>query len=337
MIDEGTEARRLLAILRERPQSVDPASTDARRKRALPRLEQHVRRVAARRKSSGRRRWIAVSIAAILSVVVTAISMRELRRYSIRADVAVRAVEGHLVQRVSGKAHALSAGDKLTLPVEGELQTDGGSRATLETAQGLTLRIEGGSRLALLGMSAGGSDRSVELHDGQIQCAVPKLAPGERFSVVTPNARVVVHGTRFAVRVDSAEVGVTRTCVRVSEGVVAVHHGGDVVTLLAGGEWGCRADERAAEGDSQHADRMTQPTVHGSGRTGVARRSERGSGTLAEETALLQTALAAERTGQFDAATAALTRLLSRFPDSPLGPEARDVQRRVSHEQPVAP
>jgi hypothetical protein len=338
VIDEAGEARRLLAVLRERPHSVDPASTDARRERALPRLEQHVRRVASRRKNSGRRRWVAVSLAAILSVVVTGIGIRELRLYDMRGGVAVRAVEGHLVQRVSGASYALSAGDKLMLPVEGELQTDGGSRATLETAQGLSLQIEGGSRLALSGMSPTGSDRSVELHDGQIQCAVPKLGRGERFSVVTPNARVVVHGTRFTVRVDSSEVGVTRTCVRVSEGVVAVHHGGDVATLLAGDEWGCRADERAAQIDSGHTSPMVAlPAVHGSGRTGVPHRSERSPGTLAEETALLQTALAAERTGQSEVAAAALTRLLSRFPDSRLGPEARAVQKRVLHAQPVSP
>jgi hypothetical protein len=336
MIDEAGEARRLLAVLRERPHSVDPASTDARRRRALPRLEQHVRRVAAQRKNSGRRRWVAVSLAAILSVAVVGIGLRKLRLYDTRGDVAVRAVEGHLVQRVLGTSRALSAGDKLMLPVEGELQTDDGSRATLETAQGLRLEVEESSRLALSGMSSAGSDRSVELHDGQIQCAVPKLGPGERFSVVTPNARVVVHGTRFAVRVDSSEAGVTRTCVRVSEGVVAVHHGGDVATLFAGDEWGCRPDERAAQvGSGQAGPVAPLPAVHG--RTGVPHRFERGPGTLAEETALLQTALAAERTGQFDVAAAALTRLLSRFPDSPLGPEARAVQKRVSHEQPASP
>ena len=54
------------------------------------------------------------------------------------------------------------------------------------------------------------------------------------------------------------------------------------------------------------------------------------SGTLAEETALLSSALAAERTGQREKAAAALERLLSRYPESPLAPEARAVRSRVA-------
>src|SRR6185503_14934704 len=70
-------------------------------------------------------------------------------------------------------------------------------------------------------------------------CAVPRLSPGSSFSVVTPNAKVVVHGTKFSVRVDSSEAGVTRTCVRVREGLVAVHHAAGTAMLHANEAWGC--------------------------------------------------------------------------------------------------
>ena len=40
-------------------------------------------------------------------------------------------------------------------------------------------------------------------------------------------------------RVDSSEAGVTRTCVRVREGLVAVHHELGRAMLHAGESWGC--------------------------------------------------------------------------------------------------
>jgi hypothetical protein len=198
--------------------------------------------------------------------------------------------------------------------------------------QGLKLHVEGGSRLTLSGMSSGGPERSVELEDGQIGCSVPKLPHGEHFSVVTPNARVVVHGTRFTVRVESVEVGVTRTCVRVQEGVVAVHDRAGIATLLAGDEWGCGAlAAKGTVGETASLPLLPRHSPRASLRPDTAHRSERNSGTLAEETALLQTGLAAERRGQRAPAALALSRLLSRFPDSPLAPEARGALERVSH------
>jgi ferric-dicitrate binding protein FerR (iron transport regulator) len=331
--DEAGEARRLLAVLRERPHSIDPARTEAQRARAIPRLESHVERVAARHARRSKHRWMAAFAAAAAALVVVGVGVRQWQHGAVASAPevgAIRAVEGHLVHRVSGATYTVSAGDQLMLPVEGELETDPASRATLETMQGLKLHVEGGSRLTLSGMSVTGPERSVELEDGQIGCSVPKLPHGEHFSVVTPNARVVVHGTRFTVRVESVEVGVTRTCVRVQEGVVAVHDRAGIMTLLAGAEWGCGAV--AAQGTvPESAPLPSRRSPRPSSRPGPAHRSERNSGTLAEETALLQTGLAAERRGQRAPAALALGRLLSRFPDSPLAPEARGALERVSH------
>jgi hypothetical protein len=160
------------------------------------------------------------------------------------------------------------------------------------------------------------------LDQGQITCAVPKLHGGSLFSVVTPNARVVVHGTRFSVRVDSAEAGVTRTCVRVTDGVVAVQHGAAEAMLHAGDEWGCEAKPSVV---------VTQDPVR------PPRAASRGRpapppvrGTLAEETSLLQGAIAAERKGHPGAASVSAARLVAKFPDSPLAPEARALLDRVA-------
>lgn len=332
MTDEGSEVRRLLAVLRERPHSVDPERTLARRERALPALQAHVKHVAERRARRVRRRFFAFAAAA--AVFAFALGMGFTRYQDARqSEAALLAVSGHLVHLEGGALRSVVAGDRLALPLGGELRADRDAPATLETNEGLEMRLEGGSRLLLGGMSNAAAERSVELEEGQIRCAVPKLARGSHFAVVTPNAKVVVHGTRFTVRVDSPSAGVTRTCVRVSEGVVAVHHSAGEATLRAGDEWGCRPESREPpKADVVVSETKVGPSPRPS-RRGAMRapaQDEREVGTLAEETTLLQTALAAERKGQRAAATTALMRLLSRYPDSPLAPEARTVLERVS-------
>jgi TolA-binding protein len=52
-------------------------------------------------------------------------------------------------------------------------------------------------------------------------------------------------------------------------------------------------------------------------------------GTLDEETRLLRSGLAAERNGDLGGAAAAFEQLLSRYPQSPLVPDARTALRRV--------
>jgi hypothetical protein len=350
--DEGSEVRRLLSVLRERPHSVDPERTLARREQALPHLRAHVRELAERRARMNRRRLVVAAIAAFVGLVGLGVGLD--RVYGAHGNTAsIVAVEGHLVHHDSGASRTVAEGERLALPLQGELQTESGTPARLETSEGLEMRLEGGSRLGMTGLSATGTEKSVELEQGQIGCHVPKLPGGSHFSVVTPNARVVVHGTRFTVRVDSSEAGVTRTCVRVTDGVVAVQHASGEATLHAGEEWGCRvsesetaddARETGAEGvgASQPADEA-RPAVRAPRRGGsraVLRdheRDDKREGTLAEETALLQTALAAERKGQRTTATTAIMRLLSRYPDSPLAPEARTVLERVSHPPTEAP
>jgi hypothetical protein len=332
MIDEGSEVRRLLSVLRERPHSVDPERTEARKARALPALQAHVKHVAESRARSRRRRFFALAAAAAVFAFVLGVGITRYQDTREARPGAILAVNGHLVHFSEGAGHPVSAGDRLTLPIAGELRADPGVPATLETAEGLEMRLEGGSRLALGGMSGRGTERSVQLEEGQIRCAVPKLTNGAHFAVVTPNARVVVHGTRFSVRVDSPSAGVTRTCVRVSEGVVAVHHSAGDATLRAGEEWGCRPEAREAPRSDAVVSRATAGPLPRVARRAPVRQApnDRAEGTLAEETTLLQSALAAERKGQRAAATTALMRLLSRYPDSPLAPEARTVLERVS-------
>lgn len=89
--------------------------------------------------------------------------------------------------------------------------------------------------LGALGKQVGPS--ALRLFRGAVECHVPKLDENERFSVVTKDAEVVVHGTVFSVRVGDANE--PSTCVRVEEGVVAVHHAHGVARITGGQSWGC--------------------------------------------------------------------------------------------------
>lgn len=60
---------------------------------------------------------------------------------------------------------------------------------------------------------------SIRLDVGEVSLQVPKLKPNQRVEVVTPDARVKVHGTRFTVRSN----GNGTTSVSVQDGVVWIH------------------------------------------------------------------------------------------------------------------
>jgi hypothetical protein len=327
MTDDATRAQRLLSPLRERPHSVDAARSETRRARVVPHLRRHLVALAVRRQ---RVRRVRVAFWALAAMLVCAVAFRVGVPHRAPAErvAEIRAVQGHLVHSVSGEDHTVLAGDRLMVPVVGELRTDATSGASLETEAGLRMDLDADSAVSLAQMADRGEHR-VELLAGQLACAVPKLEAGSTFAVVTPNARVVVHGTKFTVRVDSSEAGVTRTCVRVREGLVAVHHATGRAMLHAGDSWGCPEAPIVARVETPAVVLPRAVVRHLAPAAKEVARVER-EGTLAHETELLQSALAAERGGHRDAALSALTRLLSMYPDSPLVPEARAALKRVA-------
>jgi hypothetical protein len=235
-------------------------------------------------------------------------------------------VQGEMTHLESGIERALATGQRVALPVRGEFRTPDAHSAHIQTTGGLQLEVGAASRVSLSEMKLGTRQRQVELLHGQIVCRVPKLDPGHGFAVVTPNAQVVVHGTEFSVQVETPEEGVTRTCVRVREGVVSVHHSDGADRLLAGEHWGCEPAKESVTA-AEHA----SPGAKG---RALARKTTRTTetprGSLAEETRLLQAALSAERTGDPAGARAHLRALIQRFPDSPLAPEAHQALQRLS-------
>ncbi|HEX4449739.1 MAG TPA: FecR family protein [Kofleriaceae bacterium] len=76
------------------------------------------------------------------------------------------------------------------------------------------------------------TDRRLRLHSGLVLFDVAHVAPGQRFSVATPQLVATAKGTVFSVETDA--IG---SRVRVYEGVVEVEQGGEEHDLAAGSVW----------------------------------------------------------------------------------------------------
>jgi hypothetical protein len=114
------------------------------------------------------------------------------------------------------------------LPAERDIVLGAATEAELSLDRGSTLRIGGPARLRL-----GGTARAVEvrLDAGHLDAAVAHRLAGETFAVATPDLRVEVRGTKFAVVATPAG-----SSVRVSEGRVAVRFADGSERPVAAGE-----------------------------------------------------------------------------------------------------
>ena len=241
---------------------------------------------------------------------------------------------GETVARGGASPRKLRSGESLTSD-PGEVESAEPGSAELVNSAGLGLRLGSATRVSLSGLVGAEPRNQVELRHGLLTCTVPHLNEGQRFSVATPDALVVVHGTVFSVRVDSQRTSGSETCVRVTDGVVIVQHGDSETALNAGDSWGCAP---SIDGAPKPADAAA--SAASSDNNGAAAEPNRGAfhgpvravehGTLGEENRLFQAALAAERLGQKDKAELGLNRLLSKYPGSPLAPEARRALSRIA-------
>lgn len=239
---------------------------------------------------------------------------------AIQATLAVTEIEGPVDQIVDGRSVSLSPSTARSVPARGAIQTGAGARSIVRTAFGATLRL--GSDTHLGGLEGLNQAGKVELTAGSVRCEVPKLPPGREFQVVTPEARVVVIGTVFAVSVRSIE-GRSETTVAVEKGTVAVHHRTGKTLVHAHESWSS-ADVQAPPEPQPEPVTSARPKA-GRAAPGAEKAPEgTPSGTLAEETRLLRTALRAERAGERERAQQLFGELLQRFPTSTLAPDARE-------------
>jgi len=349
MTDDASEVRRLLGSLRDRPVSVDPERLAARRERVVAVLKRDVRVLAAERAARARRRagYVVCSLAAAASVVFGVHHFAQRGPASAPLVITFVGSVGQATARASTQARPLRAGESL-LGDPGEIETVAEGSAELVTSAGLGLNLGGATRVSLSGLVGAAATNQVELRRGYLNCSVPHLQEGQRFSVQTPDVRVVVHGTVFSVRVDASRARGSETCVEVTDGVVIVQHAGSETALNRGDSWGCEAianvsadgklaanpsaasetasaaaPESASEAAAAEHGKELRPTLRNAPRVPQ-------HGTLGEESRLLQEALAAERTGQSPRAQSLLNQLLARYPNSPLVPEARRASARIA-------
>jgi hypothetical protein len=328
MTDDAGEVRRLLAPLRDRPVSVDPERLDAQRPRLISTLKLEMWALNAERRQRPWRRaaGVLLGFAAAASLVVGVRRFSSHRQPGAPASLTFVGSVGQTVARGAVSSRTLNAGDALSVD-PGEIETAEAGSAELVNRAGLGLRLGGATRVSLAGLIDSTANQ-VELRQGVVTCSVPHLQEGQRFSVQTPDARVVVHGTVFSVHVDGKRASGAQTCVEVTDGVVIVQHDGSETALNAGDHWGCEL----AAGDAVAA-APVEPQREGE--AAESRPALRGHarvvqhGTLSEETRLLQAALAAERVDQRGQAQALLNQLLTKYPSSPLAPEARRALSRL--------
>jgi len=339
MSDDASEVRRLLGPLRDRPVSVDQERLAARRARVVSALKRDVRALAAARVTRTRRRvgYAVFSLAAAAAVLFGVSRFGQQTPAQPALAITFVGSVGQTVARSGASPRELHAGESL-LGDPGEIETVAGGSAELVTSAGLGLNLGGATRVSLSGLVGAPAVNQVQLSQGLLTCSVPHLHEGQRFSVQTPDARVVVHGTVFSVRVDSQRDHGAETCVEVTDGVVIVQHAGSETALNAGDSWGC--DSHAIPTASASA--ALEPAPAPAPESGVGERHPvpRGSarvterGTLGEESRLLQNALAAERLGQPERAQVLLNQLLVRYPNSPLSSEARRASARIAGASP---
>lgn len=227
---------------------------------------------------------------------------------------------------------AIEAADELRCSVgsAAELALTGAGKATVEVSEDTRVRLN----QRFIGSEAAPEDW-LDLEQGLVTLQVAKLPPGLVLAVHTPDARVIVHGTRFSVRVTPRPPSGTVTFVSVSEGRVEVGSRGSTLFLGPGEHWSSQDSKNAPSpvadsgaGSESHV--RLPPGAADASRPAraVARRASptalgTSSSTLAEENQLYAQAMKQASAGDIPLALASLANLIRSYPHSPLAQSAR--------------
>jgi ferric-dicitrate binding protein FerR (iron transport regulator) len=229
----------------------------------------------------------------------------------------------------AGRAGTLDEGSAVS---SGDRVAAGGG-LSMRLSTGTTLNVEAASELQIV--DAGPAMR-LALLKGAVRAKVAKLHQGQRFVVATPDAEIEVRGTAFRLVASAADTicdEPSSTRLEVSEGVVAVRHGGAVTLVGAGGVWPAGCHRRPVVTPLPPARVPSAPQPPRARRTVAMAHPaplppslpDPGS-TLAEQNDLFGRAVAARRSGDRQAALERFFELERRFPASPLG-ESSMVER----------
>ena len=329
----------LLRDLGSAPMPVeDEAVTSERRARLVSHVAREIRETSVRqsRRARGARVAAWLAVAAVVALLVGGLLHRKpeptlasaglgMVRAGTAGVVVLRA--GHSTVAPVDADHGLGSGDAVSTVAD--------ARAALHLTSGADVSVAPSTRV-VLAASAPGHER-IELGIGEVSVHVPPLGANRSFSVDTPDALVTVHGTAFSVRVHKLGER-TVTDVEVTEGKVSVRRGESEIFLLPGQSWSSEASAaKATQADSPPAPageselpaqtaRPGAPLVTGSvsGSPGTTPKiASTDPSVLAEQNRLFAAAASARRRGDDRSALTSLNQLLTRFPDSPLAPEAR--------------
>lgn len=296
---------------------------EERRSAAVGLMARALRAEGRRRKR--RYRW---SLVAAAAAAVVASSFGVARFYGTREPLAERAgqvpaavalgpvelriASGTAVTTRHGMESVVTAGASVRITDGDAVRTDAGTSATLLLPRGVRVELAAVTKAAIV--AAGETEQKLALDIGQTHISVPKPGGPSTFSVTTPDARVVVHGTEFTVRVDAGDAShPTRTSVSVTRGSVSVENAAGERLLGPGESWSAADADRAA---TPRTETIAPP------RARVATGKESAS-SLAEQNRLFQAALDARRVGDDAAVLRAIDELFARYPDTTLAEEAR--------------
>lgn len=320
------------ALLRQMASSGVPVESAersaARRERVVSNLEHfHTEVLDKRGRLRSRRVMLAAAAALLLMMGGWGLVRRGTQRpVAHAADVhgaatLALAPGGTLLGQAGGERAAVAGG---ALAPGDTLHTTGGA-ARLVLSSGAEVAVADATELRYEApQAAGWMHESLRLDDGRVDVHVPKLPAGGTFDVMTPDAVVEVHGTRFSVIVDHGA-----TQVAVTEGRVEVRSRGTSTMLGAGDHWASRRAEPAQAvpvappSPSVAAPQAVAAAPAGRPAAPVAAAPPAAASTLAQQNRLFQQAMDARRRGDDRRAVAILDQLLARFPGSPLAEDAR--------------
>ena len=329
--DTDAKAMRLLEEWRNDP--IDGALLGVHDQQQLQNVAKALRGVAlarARRQRWGRITGAAAVAATVLGLAVGGWYMTRSPAQPV-AQVTAAPAEVELAES-QGDVQVLDAAGRplaraAKLVVGASIETHAGS-ASLAFVSGAHASVGASTRIAV---EAAGLERreALSLAQGAVDVEVPKLAQPVEFSVQTPDVRVVVHGTRFTVRVDPDARTGTLTHVVVTRGLVSVLSGGEQSWLRAGEEWPAAVRPPAAapsalEPEPAEATREARQIdeLHRAARLS-ARHARPAPRSLAAENRLFAAAMAKHKAGDLSGALQDIDRLIRQYPDTLLLQEAR--------------
>jgi hypothetical protein len=328
------KVQELLAPMRDRPVEPGARRFKVDREKIISRMVEVSSEAHA--PSSRARVYGVLALAAGFALIAAGAAYKSMHKTPEAAIIAphldVVALEGDVARVGSSGRSGIAPGQTTAVAPDGAIETSSHSRARIQTERGLEIEVRGNTRISLAELSLAEPRVALHLDSGAIRCVVPHLAEGHTFSVITPDARVIDRGTIFTVTIEESGPG-AKTVVRVEEGEVVVQHASGETQVNAPQSWGDAPPppERVAPaapvaGSTESVARV--PASTGARRVAEAQKAP-SQGTLAEETGLLQLGLVKERKGDLRGAAASFESLLSKYPDSPLAPDARAALSRV--------